>query len=520
MTMVRWLKLITILISITAAFFFINKNAHILIHTGYELYFKLMHPIPKKSLCPYQATNKRFGFNSVTSATPLQELKHTGSLPSWLKGTFLATVPAQFELGNTKAAYSFSGLAMLQGFYFDGNGIKFQNSFLDSIYYRRCTKNGKFDSNMTNQKKSFFSRLANSFSTPDPYDNGNIAIGYMNGNAIALTETTLGVIVDSNTLHTRASFDLNEQLEGHLTTAQFQYDPETKSWYNYMTNFAQQSTYQIYKITADNKTVLISSIPVKTPSYMRSFAMSKDYIVLIEIPFVVNPMDLLFNGGPFLTALQWKPELGTRFIVINKHTGEQHQPLVTTQPFFTINIINTTQENNTLTIDAITYENADLINHISMEALQSNDPHEFEPGYTTRFTLNLENKEASHQRIPSAAIEFPTINAQYNMKPYTFLYGLTADHPHQFPAQLIKINISNGTSTKWQQEQCFASQPVFVPNPTGTNEDDGVILSVVFDSIAHQSFLLLLDAHNFTELARAPLPCAIPLGLSGTFIKE
>lgn len=519
--MVGKLKIALFLIASILIFVYVNKNAQIIIHTGYEYYLKITNAGPKRAFSSAQHTsNKRFGFNSVTKSTPLQELQHTGSLPSWLTGTFLATVPAQFELGDTKAAYAFSGLAMLHGFYFNGTSIKFHNAFLDSIYYRRCKKKGKFDSTMTTQKKSFFSRLANSFSTPEPYDNGNIAIRYINGNPIALTETTLGVVINPATLQTRSSFDLNEKLEGHLTTAQFAYDPATKAWYNYMTHFAQQSTYHIYKITADNKTELISSIPSKMPSYMRSFAMSNDYIVLIEIPFVVNPVDLLFNAGPFLDAVQWKPELGTRFQVINKHTGQQYAPLKSTQPFFIISTINTVQNNNMLVIDAITYENADLITCISMEALRSDDPHEFEQGYITRFTLDLATNQVSHQRLCDAALEFPTINEQYAMKSYSFVYGLTAEWPNQFPGQLVKIHVADGTSKVWQQQHCFASQPVFVANPKGTAEDDGVILSVVFDSIQNQSFLLILDAHNFTELVRAPLPGTIPLGLSGTFIRE
>jgi beta,beta-carotene 9',10'-dioxygenase len=139
---------------------------------------------------------------------------------------------------------------MLQAFYFDGRTISFQNAFLDSIYYQRCQKNGKFDDNMTTTEKpkSFFSKLANAFNKPDPYDNGNLSIATINGSFIALTETPLGVIFDPKTLKTNKPFNLNEYLEGHLTTAQFQYDRYTKAWYNYMTNFGKTSSYNLYKI--------------------------------------------------------------------------------------------------------------------------------------------------------------------------------------------------------------------------------------------------------------------------------
>ena len=50
----------------------------------------------------------------------------------------------------------------------------------------------------------------------------------------------------------------------------------------------------------------------------------------------------------------------------------------------------------------------------------------------------------------------------------------------------------------------YPSEPVFVPNPDGVEEDDGVILSNVMCSNPDQHpFLLILDAKTFKETARA-----------------
>ena len=45
------------------------------------------------------------------------------------------------------------------------------------------------------------------------------------------------------------------------------------------------------------------------------------------------------------------------------------------------------------------------------------------------------------------------------------------------------------------------------------------LLSVVLDPDAEQSFLLILDAHSWTERARAPVPHAIPFGFHGQFFE-
>ena len=53
-------------------------------------------------------------------------------------------------------------------------------------------------------------------------------------------------------------------------------------------------------------------------------------------------------------------------------------------------------------------------------------------------------------------------------------------------------------------QEMYPSEPVFVPNPEGVDEDDGVILSNVVCSKPDQHpFLLILDAKTFKETARA-----------------
>lgn len=56
-------------------------------------------------------------------------------------------------------------------------------------------------------------------------------------------------------------------------------------------------------------------------------------------------------------------------------------------------------------------------------------------------------------------------------------------------------------------------------SPARTGEDEGVILSVVLDGKQGHSFLLVLDAASFTELARAKVPHAIPFGFHGAYTK-
>jgi len=113
--------------------------------------------------------------------------------------------------------------------------------------------------------------------------------------------------------------------------------------------------------------------------------------------------------------------------------------------------------------------------------------------------------------------------ARRNGRPYRWLYAVSSQgtRPGAREAllgdQLVKIDVDSGAFTAWHEPGCLPSEPVFVARPGGTDEDDGVALSVVLDGRSETSFLLALDAATFTEVARAALPQHVPLGFHGAF---
>ena len=76
-----------------------------------------------------------------------------------------------------------------------------------------------------------------------------------------------------------------------------------------------------------------------------------------------------------------------------------------------------------------------------------------------------------------------------------------------------------GTRREWSSAGCYPGEPIFVREPGTEAEDAGVILSVVLDSRSGRSFLLVLDAGSFEELARAEAPHHIPFGFHGEYLR-
>jgi len=60
----------------------------------------------------------------------------------------------------------------------------------------------------------------------------------------------------------------------------------------------------------------------------------------------------------------------------------------------------------------------------------------------------------------------------------------------------------------------------FVPRPGAEAEDDGVLVTVVFDGELKKSYLLLLDGQTFEEINRSYLPKFVPFSFHGNWFPE
>ncbi|XP_067214323.1 carotenoid isomerooxygenase [Linepithema humile] len=117
--------------------------------------------------------------------------------------------------------------------------------------------------------------------------------------------------------------------------------------------------------------------------------------------------------------------------------------------------------------------------------------------------------------------ETPRINTDSCLgSEYRYFYAISCDMDLNNPGTLIKVDTYRKTKKMWQEKGVYPSEPIFVPNPTGKNEDDGVVVSsLVWADKETRVDLLILDAVTFTEVARATFdtPGPVPKCLHGWF---
>ncbi len=257
--------------------------------------------------------------------------------------------------------------------------------------------------------------------------------------------------------------------------------------------------------------LITSTIEVKAPSYRHSFGLTEHYIILVEFPLVVNSLDLLLSGRPFIENFRWRPEQGTKFTLINRRDWKV-VGIYSCEPFFAFHHINAFEVDNKVVIDMITYKDISIINSFYLDVLRGDEPINIPISQYRRFTIGLDNGSGGY-KIVHEGLELPRINYQLNTKNYNFLYAAGMSSDTNFNDRLVKIDVKIGDSLGWTEQNCQPGEPIFVPRRDAEGEDDGVVLSVVLDSNSGQSFLLILDSKSFKEIARALVPHHIPFGI-------
>ncbi|WP_235298540.1 carotenoid oxygenase family protein [Portibacter marinus] len=460
------------------------------------------------------------GFESQDKEVQYEDLEIKGDIPEWLEGAFIRTGPALYELEKQNYNHWFDGQAMLHKFAFNNGKVSYHNKFLESDAYKLGKINGKvcIKEFATDPCQTLFQKVKSFFVPPRSTDNGNISIITYGDENLATSETPLPIAFDKETLETLGHFEFSDDLKGHIQPAHPHYDDEGYV-YSYLLKFGPVSKYSLFKMKPDDRErKVFAEMKTRNPSYMHSIGMSKNYIIVTEFPETINPMELAFLNKPLIKNYHWKPELGTKYRIFSKASGE----LVTMEgdAVFGFHHVNAYEEDQKIHVDFVAFKDASVLDRLYLAELRSNHP-THATGYLSRATLDLNqpNQKVELKRLSDKLIELPRIYYEkYNSKPYRYVYGAGNTVSGNFLDDITKIDVETGDSKKWYHEHCYPGEPIFIPSPDNEAEDDGVVVSVVLDTDAKNTFLLVLDAASMEELGRAIVPEVLPFGYHGSYL--
>ncbi|XP_019719759.1 beta,beta-carotene 9',10'-oxygenase-like isoform X2 [Hippocampus comes] len=499
-----------------------------------------------------------------------------GTIPHWINGSLLRNGPAKFEFGDTHYNHWFDGMAMLHKFKMEKGQVTYMSRFLRSDAYKKNSERDRIMVSefgtvaMPDPCQNIFQRFFSHFEIIKPTDNGNVNLMKYKGDYYVSTESNFMHRVNPESLETLEQVDWSTFVAVNGTTAHPHHDPDGTCFNMGNSYGGKGSMYNIIRVppekfnaedTLQGAKILCSIAPANfsQPSYYHSFAMSENYVVFIEQPSKIDLIKLVtckMRGKAFCEVIYWDPNLETILHLIDKRTGKASPVRYYTKAFFNFHQINAFEEDGFFMLDLCCYGDGQALDIYYLQNLRKSGEaldevyNSTSRAFPRRFVLplhvtddtptdqNLNTRPSStatcvkksntkvfcqHEDLHGddlykyGGLEFPHINYErYNTRPYRYFYG--CGFRHIFGDSLLKVDLNDKTLKVWHQKGLFPSEPVFVPSPDATEEDHGVILSVVLcPSQDKATFLLVLNAKTFEELGRAKVPVNMPYGLHGVF---
>jgi carotenoid cleavage dioxygenase len=269
---------------------------------------------------------------------------------------------------------------------------------------------------------------------------------------------------------------------------------------------------------ADAAGNLVHSQPIEVggPTMVHDFAISRHYAIFMDLP-VVFDIHLAMQGTmPF----QWDTDYRARIGLLHRQRARRgEQPRwFDIDPCYVFHVMNAWEsaDGNVVHLDAG--------RHASM---WQGGPDSFEPCYLHRWSFDLAAGTVQEQQLDDLSHGFPRIDDRRTGLPnrYGYTVGPRSGEYSGMDAasNVVKYDMRSGTRTNHDfGPSSMSGEPVFVPSGDTAGEDDGYLITYVYDKATESSRFVVLDASDMAAdpIAQVPLPQRVPHGFHGSWLAD
>ena len=290
--------------------------------------------------------------------------------------------------------------------------------------------------------------------------------------------------------------------------------------------FGLDATIRLVRITSGKGRKPIRDIRVPRISYMHSFGLSKNYVALFVFPMYVD-REKMISKASVSKSFQWKAMDGMKIFVVNLHNKAMFS--IKTEAMFLLHFVNSFEEGDLVHIDYITYEDPVCLQILELACIRNASARNSVPWAQKirRFSINVASKTVQIRSFPDTPgfehcnrFDFPIINPGFLYHKNCYVYGIAPkiDGINWSAMAIIKKDLCRaGQDRAWAREDHYPSEVKFVPNPNGSDEDDGLLLSQIMDGNSGVSYLAIFDASSMTLINVAYLPIPTTFTFHGQY---
>jgi len=453
------------------------------------------------------------GFRSLEEEHSYQIAEIDGDVPRALRGTLYRNGSGRNQLAGQWFAHWFDGDGMITAVSFDEAGIHFRNRYVATPNYRDETKAGRI-LNRGFGKMRPGGVLANALRQPANVSNTSVVME--SGRLLSLWEGGPPYELDPATLETRGVADFGGTLKAF--SAHPKIDPESGELFNFGIDYGPKTTLTPYRIAKGTATRL-PAVTLPYPLMNHDFVLTRNHLVFCLGPILVRSLPMILGLSSFDGALHWEADKPTLILLVPRD-GRGAPRFIETDAFFQFHFANGYEEDGAVILDLACYPDYLVIGQALRDYGRSDWPSKGMAALT-RLRVELATGRVESQSLAAGcANEFPTINPAHVGKRYRYAYIACSptDRARGLQQQIARVDVESGAATTHDfGPDGYVGEPLFVP--TGGAEDEGVVITLVFDAAEQRSAIVGLDARDLgaKPLFTARLKHHVPYPLHGFF---
>jgi carotenoid cleavage dioxygenase len=438
-------------------------------------------------------------FAPVHEEITTDTLQVIGELPPDLSGMFVRNGPNP-QWTPIGRYHWFDGDGMLHGVRISNGKATYRNRYVRTRGWEIENQVGK----------AVWSGLLEPPQRDNPYGPGkntaNTALVYHNGQLLALWEGGAPHAIKVPELETIGEYTYNGKLASAFT-AHPKVDPVTGEMMFF--GYSLTPPYLKYSVVSAQGELLWTK-PIYLPMavMMHDFAITEHYTIFMDLPMTFSP-ERMQRGEPMLMFERDRP---SRFGILPRHGDNSNIRWFESPACYVFHTLNAYEEGDEVVLIGCRMNSTNIIGSNDKQPVDSDsDPKLY------RWRFNLSTGGVREEMLDDVPSEFPRVNENFQGRQTRYGYSVNIGKG------VIKYDLSTGKSQTHEFGQGrHGGEAVFVPRTSGGGEDDGWLVTFVYDSSKETSELVVVNAQDVTSepVARVLIPQRVPYGFHGAWVWE
>jgi carotenoid cleavage oxygenase len=437
---------------------------------------------------PYLGGN----FAPMTSETTALDLPSRGRIPHELEGRLLRIGPSPISPLDPAHYHWFTGTGLVHGLRLRGGRAEW--------YRSRFTLSAD---------------AAEALEKPpipgpgDPRVPVNTSVVVVGGHVYAVVEAGARPIKLDYNLESVARSDFGGTLDGGFT-AHPKRDPATGELVA-LTYEPGRPTLRYVVVDADGRARTRADIHAPHGPMVHDVGLTQNFIIVLDLPVTLQPQRDPNSVFPYFWNSQQPPRVG----LLPRSGDLRGLQWFEVPACYVFHIVNAYEAEDGKVV-------VDVVRHPRTFDRDFKGPNEGAPDLV-RWTLDRTGGRIAERVLDDHRGEFPRINDRRGGQDYHYAYTAHwwGDRVSSGPAYKHDVR-SARTEVHDFGPGAASLEPLFVAREGATDEDDGYVMSYVFNARRSASDVVILSAQDFTgpPLAVIELPVRVPFGFHGDWVPD